>query len=60
MRHRLGDPSNELVEHAVTLRMAKHGIEVARIILGHSGIQATEIYAEADQQQAIEVMKKIG
>jgi hypothetical protein len=37
-----------------------HGIEVARIILGHSTAFTTEIYAEADKAKAADVMAKMG
>jgi hypothetical protein len=33
---------------------------MARIILGHATAFTTEIYAEADQQQAMAVMTRIG
>jgi len=36
------------------------GIEAARIILGHRSAAITEVYAEKDEQQAIEAMMKIG
>ena len=36
------------------------GIEVARIILGHQAMNTTEIYAEVDRRQAMEVIGKIG
>ncbi|MDZ4779588.1 MAG: site-specific integrase [Planctomycetia bacterium] len=37
-----------------------HGVELARIVLGHATAFTTEIYAEADRQQAVEVMGQIG
>ncbi len=45
--------------HATTLRR-QYGIEVARILLGHKTAAVTEIYAEADQQKAVEIAAKIG
>ena len=33
------------------------GIEAARIILGHRNLRVTEIYAEADREQAMEVVE---
>jgi integrase len=51
---------NQLRHNAGTTLRSQFGIETARIILGHSGVNATEIYAEADRQQAIDVMKQIG
>ena len=38
----------------------EYGIELARIILGHSTAFTTEVYAEADSEQAREVVAKIG
>ena len=36
------------------------GIEAARIILGHHSAAITEVYAEKDEQQALEAMAKVG
>ena len=40
----------------------EHGIEMARILLGHKGIgmNITELYAEADMARATDIMGKIG
>ncbi len=38
----------------------QHGIEMAKIILGHRSVAQTEIYAEADVQKATEIMGAIG
>jgi integrase len=51
---------NQLRHNAATNLRKEHGIELARIILGHATGFTTEIYAEADRQQAMEVMAKIG
>ena len=51
---------HRLRHNAATRLRREHGIELARIILGHSSAFTTEIYTEADRQQAIEVMAKIG
>ena len=49
------------LRHAAGTRIRKeYGIELARIILGHQHGFTTEIYAETDQEQAREVMGKIG
>jgi hypothetical protein len=40
--------------------LRRHGIELARIILGHSTAFTTEIYAEQDRTAAVEVIAKIG
>lgn len=45
--------------HATTIRR-QYGLEVARILLGHKTAAVTEIYAEADQQKAVEIAAKIG
>jgi integrase len=45
--------------HATALRR-QYGLEVARILLGHKTAAVTEIYAEADQQKAVEIAAKIG
>lgn len=36
------------------------GIEVASILLGHSDVEVTKIYAESDRQKAIEVARRVG
>ena len=36
------------------------GIEAARIILGHRSAAITEVYAEKDEQEAIEAILKVG
>ncbi len=51
---------NRLRHTAATLIRREHGIEAARVILGHSKLTTTEIYAEADQVKAAEVMARIG
>ena len=38
----------------------EYGVEIARILLGHSKMQTTEIYAEADRAKAREVIMRIG
>jgi integrase len=49
------------LRHAAATRIRKrHGIELARIILGHSTAFTTEIYAEADRQKAMEVIAEMG
>jgi site-specific recombinase XerC len=51
---------NQLRHNAATNLRKEHGIELARIVLGHATGFTTEIYAEADKQQAMEVIAKIG
>jgi integrase len=51
---------HQLRHTAATQLRKEHGVELARIILGHSTAFTTEIYAEADREQAIGVIAKIG
>lgn len=47
--------------HTAATRLRKEfGIELARIVLGHSSAQVTTIYAEQDFKSAIEAMKRLG
>ena len=38
----------------------EYGIDMARIILGHSSIETTERYAEADLEEAARAMAQFG
>ncbi len=51
---------HQLRHNAATNLRKEFGVELARIILGHATAFTTEIYAEADRQQAIEVIAKVG
>ncbi len=51
---------NQLRHLAATNLRKEFGVELARIILGHATAFTTEIYAEADRQQAMEVMSRVG
>jgi site-specific recombinase XerD len=51
---------HQLRHNAATLFRREHGLEVARILLGHKNMVVTQIYAEGDQQRAIEVMSRVG
>jgi integrase len=51
---------NRLRHNAATNLRKEYGIELARIILGHSTAFTTEIYAEMDRKQAVEVIAKVG
>jgi integrase len=51
---------NRLRHLAATRIRRRHGIEMARIILGHSSVIVTQVYAEADRKKAVEVMGQIG
>ena len=51
---------HQLRHNAATQFRREYGLEVARVLLGHKHAAVTEIYAEADQKRAIEVMSAIG
>ena len=51
---------HQLRHNAATFLRKEFGLEVARIILGHRSATITEIYAEQDQQKALEVMGRVG
>jgi integrase len=51
---------HQLRHNAATSLRKEFGVEVARIILGHATAFTTEIYAEADRLQAMEVIAKVG
>jgi integrase len=51
---------HQLRHNAATELRKEFGLEAARIILGHRSAAVTMIYAEADQQKAIEVIQKVG
>lgn len=51
---------NRLRHSAATALRKEAGIEAARVILGHRSVDTTEIYAEADQERAREIMAKVG
>lgn len=49
------------IRHAAATRIrAAAGVEAAKVILGHSDLRVTEIYAERDYALALEVMDKMG
>jgi integrase len=51
---------HQLRHNAATNLRREFGVELARIILGHATAFTTEIYAEADRQQAVEAMASVG
>jgi len=51
---------NQLRHTAATRIRAAYGIELARIILGHSSAVTSEIYAEIDREKAKKIMGKMG
>jgi integrase len=51
---------HQLRHNAGTLLRKEYGIEVAKIVLGHATLSATQVYAERDLEKAREVMSRIG
>jgi len=51
---------NQLRHNAATWLRKEFGLDVARVILGHSSPAVTEVYAEVDREKAIAVMEKVG
>jgi site-specific recombinase XerD len=51
---------HQLRHNAATLLRKEYGIEVAKIILGHATLSATQLYAERDLQKALEIVNRIG
>jgi integrase len=51
---------HQLRHNAATALRKEHGIEVAKIILGHATLSATQVYAERDLDKAREIVAKIG
>ena len=49
------------LRHSLATQVRKSdGLEAAAVILGHSEVGVTQIYAEADRAKAIEVVRRIG
>jgi len=51
---------HQLRHNAATELRKEFGLEAARIILGHRSAAITEVYAEKDEQQAIEAINRVG
>jgi hypothetical protein len=45
---------------AATRLRAAYGLETARVILGHSRVETSQIYAERDLGRAAQVMGEVG
>jgi integrase len=70
----IGPRAQEVLTEAPTLHWHPHqlrhthgteirrqfGLEAAQVVLGHTSAQVTQIYAERDQAQAVDVAAKIG
>lgn len=53
--------SSHQIRHAfATQARSEFGLEAAKVLLGHSTLSATQIYAEADQSVAKQIISKIG
>jgi integrase len=50
----------QLRHTAGTLLRARYGVEAARVILGHSKVETSQIYAERDLNRAEQIMSEIG
>jgi integrase len=51
---------NRLRHNAATRLRKEFGLDVARVILGHSSPAVTEVYAEVDREKAVAVMERVG
>lgn len=51
---------NRLRHSAATRFRKSSGLDAARVILGHRSVEVTVIYAEADRQKAVEVVREVG
>ncbi|MFO1065502.1 MAG: site-specific integrase [Pirellulales bacterium] len=51
---------NQLRHNAATEIRRQFGIEAAQVILGHSSADVTQVYAEADREQAKSIAARIG
>jgi integrase len=50
----------QLRHTAATAIRAKYGVEAAKVILGHTKVETTQIYAERDLDKAQKIMGEIG
>lgn len=51
---------NRLRHSAGTEIRRRYGLEGAQVILGHASAEVTQVYAERDQQRALEIMREVG
>jgi len=51
---------HQLRHNAGTIIRREGGLETARVVLGHSELKTTEIYAEFDEARAREIMGRVG
>ncbi len=50
----------QLRHSRATIIREQYGIEAAQVVLGHSDLRVTEVYAERNFEQAAQIMKEIG
>ncbi len=51
---------NQLRHTLATMIRRSDGLEAAAVVLGHSDVGVTQVYAEADRNKAIEVVRRLG
>lgn len=51
---------NRLRHNAATLIRQRYGLEIASVILGHSNLKTSEVYAEADLEKAAKAISEMG
>ena len=51
---------NRLRHSAGTAIRTKFGIEASQVVLGHSKIETTQVYAERDIAKASQIMAEVG
>jgi len=51
---------HQLRHSAATLLRRQYGVEAARLSLGHTSVDTTELYAEADTAKAEAIMAEVG
>jgi integrase len=51
---------NQLRHSAATRIRKELGIESAQAVLGHRNLETTQVYAEVNQQRAVEAMERFG
>jgi integrase len=50
----------QLRHTAATMIRTRYGVEAAKVILGHTKVETSQIYAERDMARAEEIMREIG
>jgi site-specific recombinase XerD len=48
------------LRHTRATVLRRHGLDVAKTILGHAKVETTQVYAEKDFHAAVEVVSRIG